>query len=92
MNANNDLTTLNGVLLKGEVEHRSKIVNGVWQCVFSGIAYKDCIREIFDAKPKTLKAVNPFFEGEFDYSFKLISEFDGIVRFTLILRETSTDL
>jgi len=87
MNANDDLTTLNGVLLKGELNHRVKIFNGVWHCVYNGIMDIECFTEIFRSNPKTLSAVNGFFVGEFDYSFKLISDMDNFVRYSLILRE-----
>lgn len=85
--ANNDLTTLNGVKLKGEIEHIANFKNGVFTCSYNGIAHVDTIRQIFDSKPKTLKAISPFFEGEFDYSFIIISRMDSVVKFRLTLKE-----
>jgi hypothetical protein len=84
---NKDITTINGILLNGEMSHFAKFHNGVWQCVFEGHARTDELIPMFKNKPTTVNVINIFFEGEFNYSLKIISEPNDVVKFRLIIKE-----
>ena len=88
MDANDDLTYFNGVLLSKEMAHEMSLIDGIWKGKYEGIVYKnDSFKQIFDSKPKTLIVKNKFFEGEFDYKLYLYSNMDDFLIFTLELTE-----